>query len=112
MRLIDADALSATMANYIEENRNASDLFLNGCADGAYHYQFAVDHAQTIEERKTGKWLVVKEGINTYRVKCSNCGIVLHTGHGFDSRESYVQIIRDACDKYCHNCGAKMEVDE
>lgn len=58
MRLIDADALSATMARYIEENRNASDLFLNGCADGAYHYQFAVDHAQTIEERKTGKWVL------------------------------------------------------
>lgn len=93
MRLIDADALSATMAKYIEENRNASDLFLNGCADGAYHYQFAVDHAQTIDERKTGKWEKDIYG----NVVCSKCKRKPICGN---------------LTAYCPHCGAKMEVDD
>ena len=121
MRLIDADALSAMMAKYIEENRNASDLFLNGCADGAYHYQFAVDHAQTIEERKTGKWVLTHNQIDWgWDINCSVCG---KGDEGFfaRSRENAEcklkhQYLMDAKKResmrYCNYCGAKMEVGE
>lgn len=92
-RLIDADALFRAMEetgwyNNADRDEIAEELVLK---------------APTIEpERKKGKWILHPEIKNIYGgtvVQCSECG------------EKYVvQHLED--EKYCRNCGAKMEADK
>ena len=66
------------------------------------------------EERKTGKWIVEEIGLRRYATKCSVCGTLLHEGYNFDNAQEYKEYIDGlGCyDKFCHECGAKMEIDE
>lgn len=66
-----------------------------------------------LKERKTGKWITEEIGLMSYATKCSVCGTTLHKGHGFGNAKEYTEYINEFCmlDKFCHECGAKMEVD-
>ena len=98
MRLIDADKLTKQMEGYISDRQRSMDDYLIGCGDGAYKYQFAVDHAPTIEERKTGKWIHnVFEG----GYYCSVCG-----------NGRWVHGVHPKQWKACPWCTALMEVEE
>lgn len=92
MRLIDADAIIKEI-----EERNPDDV--------SYEDAWAVtciEHAPTIEERKTGHWILHSEqeknifGVKT--IECSECG-----------DKCLVQFVEK--EKYCRNCGAKMEAE-
>lgn len=65
------------------------------------------------EERKTGKWITEEIGLMSYATKCSVCGTTLHEGHGFGNAKEYTEYINEFCmlDKFCHECGTKMEAD-
>jgi len=106
MRLIDADAVSEQMRPYISLHKNSEDLFLAGCGDGAYHYQFAVDHAPTIEERKTGKWEVKLIRPIAHLLICSNCGAEINI-----TEEAHLEYYKRDF-RYCPHCGARMEVNK
>lgn len=69
---------------------------------------------EALKERKTGKWIVEEIGLRRYVTKCSVCGTVLHEGYNFDNAQEYKEYIDGLgrYDKFCHECGAKMEVDE
>lgn len=61
--------------------------------------------------RKTGEWITEEIGLMSYATKCSVCGTTLHEGHGFGNAKEYTEYINEFCmlDKFCHECGAKME---
>lgn len=69
---------------------------------------------EALQERKKGKWIAEEIGLRIYATKCSVCGTVLHKGHNFDSAQQYAEYVNGLApyDKFCHECGAKMEVDE
>lgn len=69
---------------------------------------------EALKERKTGRWIVEEIGLRRYATKCSVCGTVLHEGYNFDNAQEYKEYIDGLgrYDKFCHECGAKMEVDE
>lgn len=75
--------------------------------------RIALQEAIARQERKTGKWITEEIGLMRYATKCSECGTILHEGHGFGSAEEYAKYINEFCmlDKFCHECGAKMEVE-
>ena len=70
-------------------------------------------YIKTRQERKTGKWITEEIGLMSYATKCSVCGTTLHEGHGFGNAKEYTEYINEFCmlDKFCHECGTKMEVD-
>lgn len=94
MRLIEADALIEKLEAWKKE---AERIGAN------INYIFAsaiiaqVNEQPTIEERKTGKWIVVDDAYNRISGKCSACGWEAHLYEddvvGMD---------------YCPNCGADM----
>ena len=89
MRLIDADALldNLTMAPIHLGYREAEDI------------EEFVKRMPTIEERKTGRWIHIRdEEDGNALYECSVC----HMG------EVHVPIVEVS---YCWNCGAKMEVE-
>lgn len=101
MRLIDADALMDDI------NRAINAMTAIGIVvDGDWLWaklNDALDNAPTIEpERKTGRWIKHPEVKNVYGgtcIECSQCG------------EKYVvQHMED--EKYCRNCGARMEEED
>lgn len=115
MRLIDADALINTLQELFDkrekEARFTGDRGVTVTwNDAIYHIKIA----PTIEERKTGKWVI--KTVNTFELaygstgyepvyECSVCGGV---------EESYLRldepIMPDDADfpNYCPNCGADM----
>lgn len=75
----------------------------------------ALDMAiEALQERKVGRWIAEEIGLRRYATKCSACGIILHEGYNFDNAQEYKEYIDGLgrYDKFCHECGAKMEVDE
>lgn len=85
MRLIDADALLAEYDRvHVGEPGNARKL---------------IENAPTIEERKTGEWILCKASIHPYGndVKCSECGHKMGSSFGY---------------KFCPMCGSKMEGEQ
>ena len=108
-RLIDADALIADLKHDIEIDQDCLDheeltdinrkhiQYDKDCKQNAIDF---VTHTPTIEERKTGKWILHPEqeknifGVKT--IECSECG-----------DKCLVQFVEK--EKYCRNCGAKME---
>lgn len=105
MRLIDADALIATMENVCSASNNVKqrrieDLVLHGIVPQI------IDDAPTIEAApvKHGWWEYSrcdKDGRMIY--KCTECGCTL-------SVEPEMKFALSN-DKYCYNCGAKMDGD-
>ena len=95
MRPIDGDALRDKLQNlgYDDWNQGVTTTW----AEAFYACADIVAEAPTIEpERKTGKWIVVDDGIISG--KCSVCGWEAHMYEddvmGMD---------------YCPNCGARLE---
>ena len=88
MRLIDADALPK----------------YTGYALSADEVAKAVENAPTIEAEpvRRGRWV---EGINDKWV-CSECGTGNNYAYSWDITGYQLQ------DRYCPNCGAKMEASE
>lgn len=88
MRLIDADALPK----------------YTGYALSADEVAKAVENAPTIEAEpvRRGRW---GEGINDKWV-CSECGTGNNYAYSWDITGYQLQ------DRYCPNCGAKMEASE
>jgi predicted RNA-binding Zn-ribbon protein involved in translation (DUF1610 family) len=113
MRLIDADALYEQLKQDEEMARNrvldteSSLPYPNNLNPSYTRYVAQMDErtrlkhmvadAPTIEERKTGKWIVVDDAYNRISGKCSACGWEAHLYEddvvGMD---------------YCPNCGADM----
>ena len=79
--------------------------------DGGEAIEIAIE---ALKERKTGKWITERIGVRSYATKCSACGDILHRGHNFDNAQQYTEYVKGSggYDKFCHECGAKMEVDE
>ena len=92
MRLIDADALKEKYQECIN-NITVSDPFITGVKNGYESAEYWVDKAPTVEERKYGHW----EG-----GYCTVCG-------EFAATDSHFDFIPEEAQKYCWNCGAKME---
>lgn len=91
MRLIDADAVLEFMRNRLD----MQELYL------PIHFkEFVTDEMPTAE--RAGKWIRHPEVKNIYGgvyIECSEC------------REKYVvQYVED--EKFCRNCGARMEGEE
>ena len=100
MRLIDADALKAKAMTHYDWND--------------YIDVEDIDDAPTIEERKTGKWIVKQRGHAT-DVCCSVCKEIRFKDYswGYTAEEIQAEVDDDEqMPKFCENCGAKMEIDE
>ena len=92
MKLIDGDALSNWMKDYgqkcIKGERKISLMYV------WKHIQ----DMPTIEERKTGKWIISNANNKVTTYKCSECGRIVHDDTGYDVSKDY---------PYCH-CGSDM----
>lgn len=69
---------------------------------------------EALQERKKGKWIAEEIGLRRYATKCSECGTILHEGYNFDNAQEYTEYVDGLpghYDKFCHECGAKMEVE-
>ena len=89
MRLIDASELKRAIAAsaVVEDGKHIFDI---------------IDEQPTVEERKTGHWIRHPEQKNIYGGKCVECS---------ECGEKYmVQYIE--YEKFCRNCGAKLEGGE
>jgi DNA-directed RNA polymerase subunit RPC12/RpoP len=91
MRLIDADRLLSERMKSTYYHLPNGDIAIP---------LIDIEHAPTIEERKTGKWI---EFPNHYAYKCSECGRIIETVDGKSNVCKHYP--------YCH-CGAKMEEGE
>lgn len=108
MRLIDADALMEDICESLNQMTN-----IGISVDGEWLWgklNDAFEHAPTIEERKTGKWIAKDERIKSQRFCCSVCGGVAYQpwrGCRYDRSKTICRF------KFCPNCGARMrESDE
>lgn len=93
MRLIDADKLKQHFAWWHEGGEEADRQ--------AEIFEQIID-AQPTAQPKMGKWIRHPEVKNIYGgtyIECSECG-----------EEYVVQHMED--EKFCRNCGARMEVDD
>lgn len=88
MRLIDADALKKSFDADEEGKKISYNSFI---------VNDKIDSAPTIEERKTGRWVVITKMDGRTLYECSVCGKRV--------------IFDDLMDlpNYCDHCGAKME---
>lgn len=100
MRLIDADALAEVLG--VAEECKDCQYDLNGffCKNGNSFVSAceAIYDAPTIEDRKTGEWIIDGEFID-----CSVCRREKW------SRVPYEDLVKRF--RYCPNCGAKMIID-
>lgn len=90
MELIDKNALSMELTNEVLNAYAKADFRL---AKALNVFQFLIDKAPTVEERKHGHW---KNGC------CTVCGESAATDGHFD-------FIPEEEQKYCWNCGAIMD---
>lgn len=104
MRLIDADALKETVEKYriVHLSHRRLSAIKKEAEEVINDICLGIDFAPTIDPVKRGKWIIHPEVKNIYGgiyIECSECG------------EKYVvQYIED--EKFCRNCGAKMEGEE
>ena len=105
-RLIDANALMERMYHDAFETDTDMQKWDSGCWIRYKMFENAIDDAQTIEERKTGKWEHGRETSRLYQGKelvgimyedwhCSECGLA------FERSEKPIH-------NFCPNCGADM----
>jgi formamidopyrimidine-DNA glycosylase len=95
MRLIDADALYKDICDSINQM-----TAIGIAVDGDWMWaklNNALVNAQTIEERKKGKWVVDKKRFGDDEYHCNQCGAILE-GDALVRRNNY----------YCYHCGADM----
>lgn len=85
MRLIDSNALIGALHNVTFEDGTDREIVYK-----------CVELAQTIEERKTGKWIVTSRN----GVMCSECK---------SGTRKMPMLFGNPLYKYCPFCGAKME---
>ena len=93
MRLIDKDALMEDINESLSEMTN-----IGIAVDGDWLWaklNDAIEHAPTIEERKTGKWI---NNIHDIPI-CDQCGYMTPYDRAIDDYEY---------GNYCPNCGADM----
>lgn len=88
MRLIDADALKEYFFRPYSNEESYSNIEL----------EKIIDAQPTIEERKTGKWIISNTNSKVTTYKCSECGRIVHDDTGYDVSKDY---------PYCH-CGADL----
>ncbi len=97
MRLIDGDALIKALIRK-EPFSDCARVVIAECIE-------EVRHAPTIEERKTGKWILCDEqrkedtDNGNYRYLCSNCNYA-------DIHAKNIKV------PFCWHCGAKMEGEQ
>ena len=88
-RLIDADALIAEMHNIILEDGEDRRTFYE-----------VIERQPTIEERKTGEWIVTAEFEDCCYAKCNQCKV------------TQVFYYNKPLTNFCPNCGADMRGEE
>jgi len=88
MRLIDADALKIDYGFTWDDITPTHEEMYS-----------LIDRQQTIEERKTGRWVMIRTYENNQLTKtewrCSECGAGMYRFH----------------QKFCHECGAWMTME-
>ena len=87
MRMIDADALLTDRRMRMYYHLPNGDIAVP---------VIDIEHAPTIEERKTGEWI---DAVSSDHYKCSLCGFYAPYS------SPYCEWLSD----YCPNCGARME---
>lgn len=95
-RLIDADALMQAMYNRAFET-DGDTMWQSGCWVRYRAIEQVVKEQPTVEERKTGEWIYIRDEENGNGLyECPIC----HRGD-IHAPEAKVN--------FCWNCGAKME---
>lgn len=95
MRLIDANALKKKMIADAD-----TYILSDGIRHGYHNCERLVEDAPTIEERKTGRWIVRETASEDTEAKCSECGFVTlinEPGNG-------LHMLSDL--HYCPKCGS------
>lgn len=104
MRLIDADALGNRMYHEAFEKDTDMQRWDSGCWIRYKLFENVLKETQTIDPVKHGKWI---KNEDRYGWHCSVC--VTDDVYAFewnsDKGENELQ------DRYCPNCGAKMEME-
>lgn len=110
MRLIDADRLNKEIKSKFGYSsatafcRNMQDL---SQVEVFKHIMILIEEAPTIENRQLGKW--IKNDYQPYdyetAFKCSICGKEIFAPNHIAAKVS-------EHDKYCYNCGTRMEGEE
>lgn len=97
MRLIDADALVEAIKDYPFGFRGmiVCDIAKQPTIEPGRDIKHAESISLISAEPKKGKWIIASEWGGNYLLQCSACGEV-------DNR-------MDRTDRYCPNCGARME---
>ena len=108
-RLIDADALIAdcqlAQKQADRHGREFANAFYSGGGEISTEWwcvEDMIDNAPTIEERKTGKWIISNTNSKVTTYKCSECGRIVHEDTGYDVSKDY---------PYCH-CGSDMRGEQ
>ena len=109
MRAIDGDALTKRLVEFCNKNCPYTDKERNVMCGSCFMGLAleAVEDASTIEERKTGKWVVDPDG----RLHCSACYENPTNRVIIDGRLVYDMTPIVGKMKFCPNCGARMEAE-
>ena len=104
MRLIDADALGLTDMEIIMCNgdyKEAMKMLID-----------KIEHALTIEERKTGRWIKMSDRDGIYWA-CSECGEDIPRITKFNPQfDLFPRMESINKTKYCPSCGAMMRSEK
>lgn len=110
MRLIDADALTATLGiTDMDCNKCAwHDREWSNCKRGGDFEDAccAIENAPTIEERKKGTWIYGESECGNDGYYCNKCGNFVPWKYG----EYDIDFIKEFL--FCNKCGAEMRGEE
>lgn len=99
-RLIDANELMKNVLQYMPRDQSdLADSAIPPIENLTVSLLMEIEEAQTIEERKTGKWIRCEKD-DEFWYECSAC-------KGFPLKNVWNGL--DELSEYCPHCGARME---
>ena len=102
MRAIDVDVLKEKLIEMQQVYNKPYEHYDNGFQDAVSQIDDALDNLPTIDSVKHGTWLEINHTCGYHRT-CSECGWTTDSTWILGSIEN---------EKYCPNCGARMNGDK